>query len=54
MIKGLREVGFDQVLSFETAPVLTAFPEEMKGQVLRLIAETGNYFRKKIENGSNH
>ena len=54
LIKGLREVGFDQVLSFETAPVLTAFPEEMKGQVLRLIAETGNYFRKKIENGSNH
>lgn len=51
LIKGLREVGFDQVLSFETAPVLTAFPEEMKGQVLRLIAETGKYFQKKIENG---
>lgn len=51
LIKGLREVGFDQVLSFETAPVLTAFPEEMKGQVLRLIAETGKYFQKKIEDG---
>ena len=51
LIKGLREVGFDQVLSFETAPVLTAFPEEMKGQVLRLIAETGKYFQRKIEDG---
>ena len=49
-IRGLRKIGFDQVLSFETAPVLTAFPQELKAQVLTLIAQIGAYFAKKIEN----
>ena len=43
-IRGLRNIGFDKVLSFETAPVLTSFPEEMKGEALRLIAKIGTYF----------
>ena len=49
-IRGLRKIGFDQVLSFETAPVLTAFPQELKAQALTLIAQSGAYFAKKIEN----
>ena len=47
-IRGLKRIRFDSVLSFETAPVLTAFPEEMKEQVLRFIAWTGEYFSECI------
>lgn len=45
-IKGLKRIHFDRVLSFETAPVLSSFPQEMKEQVLRFIADTGGYFCK--------
>lgn len=48
-LTGLHRIHFDQVLSFETAPVLTAFPEEMKGEALRFIAQIGKYFASKIE-----
>ncbi len=47
-IRGLKRIRFDSVLSFETAPVLKAFPEEMKEQVLRFIAWTGEYFSECI------
>lgn len=43
-INGLRKIGFNGVLSFETAPVLTAFPDVMKSDVLRLIADIGTFF----------
>lgn len=43
-VNGLRKIRFDKVLSFETAPVLTAFPEEMKAKTLRFIADIGEYF----------
>lgn len=46
-LRGLHTVGFDRVLSFETAPVLTAFPNEMKQDVLAFIAEIGRYFAEK-------
>ena len=48
-IRGLRNIKFDKVLSFETAPVLTAFPEVMKQDVLGFIANIGRYFSEKIE-----
>lgn len=48
-VKGLRNIGFDKVLSFETAPVLTTFPQIMKPQVLSFIAGIGDYFRIEIE-----
>ena len=48
-IRGLRNVKFDKVLSFETAPVLTAFPEVMKQDVLSFIANIGRYFAEKVE-----
>lgn len=48
-IRGLREINFEGVLSFETAPVLSAFPEEMKEDALAFIARVGAYFGKKLE-----
>lgn len=43
-VKGLKSIGYKGVLSFETAPVLTAFPNVMKADVLRFIANIGRYF----------
>ena len=48
-IKGLRNIQFSGVLSFETAPVLSAFPDEMKETVLHFIAQIGQYFKERIE-----
>lgn len=45
-IRGLKKIRFDKVLNFETAPVLEAFPEEMKEDALVFIAKTGEYFGK--------
>ena len=50
ILRGLKETGFEGVLSFETAPVLDCFPPELKEDVLKLIARTGMYFRSRIEN----
>ena len=46
---GLRGIHFDQVLSFETAPVLDSFPGEMREEVLGFIARIGGYFAGKVE-----
>lgn len=48
-IAGLKAIKYDQVLSFETAPVLSAFPDRMKRETLRFIAEIGNFFVGEIE-----
>ena len=48
-IRGLKKIQFDKVLSFETAPVLSAFPKVMKADVLRFIAQIGNYFAGEIQ-----
>lgn len=47
-IRGLRAIDFDGVLSFETAPVLTAFPEELKRDTLGFICRVGKYLQKEI------
>ena len=47
-IRGLGNIHFDKALSFETAPVLTAFPEPMKRDVLGFIADIGTYFAGEI------
>ena len=47
-IRGLIAIGYQGVLSFETAPVLTAFPEELKKDVLKLIVRVGEYFGRRI------
>ncbi len=43
-VRGLSRAGYSGTLSFETAPVLTAFPEVLKEEVLRLIASIGGCF----------
>jgi len=48
-IRGLRNIKFDKVLSFETAPVLTSFPDVMKQDTLGFIARIGQYFASEIE-----
>ena len=48
-IRGLKRIRFDKVLSFETAPVLNSFPEEMKQDALGFIAKIGQYFADRIE-----
>ena len=47
-INGLRRIKFDKVLSFETSPVLKAFPDTMKGETLEFIAKIGRYFSTAI------
>lgn len=45
-IRGLKAIDFKGALSFETAPVLTAFPEAMKEDVLGFIARIGRHFSR--------
>ncbi len=48
-IRALKAVGFDKVLSFETAPVLRSFPPELRVDALHMIAQIGRYFVEKLE-----
>lgn len=47
-IRGLKQIRFQGTLSFETAPVLSAFPEVMKQDALAFIARIGEYFAGEI------
>lgn len=47
-IRGLRDIKYNGVLSFETAPVLTTFPDIMKQEALGFIANIGRYFADEI------
>ncbi len=47
-VRGLGRIGFDGTLSFETAPVLSSFPEEMKPDALAFIARIGSYFTEHL------
>lgn len=47
-IRGLQNVKFDGTLSFETAPVLSAFPGELKQEALGFIAKIGKFFIQKL------
>ena len=48
-IRGLKKIGYEGVLNFETGPALTAFPDELKGDTLKFIAKIGRYFVGQIE-----
>lgn len=50
-LTGLRRIKYEGVISFETAPVLAAFPEEMKEDALNFIARIGKHFSEKTEKG---
>ena len=47
-IRGLRAAQFDGVLSFETTPVLSSFPSQLRREALELIARIGKYFMAQI------
>ncbi len=49
---GLKEIGYRGVLSFETFGALKCFPVELQDSVLRLIADIGRYWMKKLEEGT--
>lgn len=49
-IRGLKAIKYDKVLSFEMAPVLTAFPDVMKQETLSFIAHIGEYFKGELLN----
>lgn len=48
-IKGLKEIEFDGVINFEASSVVSAFPDEMKVDVLEFLVKIGKYFVSKIE-----
>lgn len=48
-IRGLKAIDYEGTLSFETAPVLTTFPDEMKFDTLCFIQKIGECMAKKIE-----
>lgn len=50
-IRGLKRINYNGVLSFETAPVLSSFPEEMKEDALAFIAKIGRYLGNEIQAG---
>lgn len=48
-IAGLRDIGYEGNLSFETYRVTCLFPKAVEKEVLLLITAIGRYFRKRIE-----
>lgn len=48
-VRGLKNIGYSGVLSFETAPVLDSFPAALHEDALKLIAGCGKYFAGRIE-----
>ncbi len=48
-LNGLKRINYSHVLSFETAPVLSTFPDKMKEAVLEFIHSIGVYMKHEIE-----
>lgn len=48
--KGLKDIGFDGTLSFETFPCVNSFPKGMTKSVLKAIHGIGEYMAECIEN----
>ena len=47
-LRGLKEVGYEGPISFETFRVLKQMPDELQDKVLQLIAGIGTYFKRTI------
>ncbi len=48
-LRGLREIRFPGVLSFETGPALNAFPPSLHAETLRFIARIGRYLAQRLD-----
>lgn len=53
-IKGLGKIQFNKVLSFETAPALSAFPIEMRQEALGFIAAIGKFMAGAVQKTGNY
>ena len=47
-LRGLKNIGFDGVLSFETGPALKSFPNELKVETFCFISHIGRYFQTRL------
>lgn len=48
MLQGLREIGYEGNLSFETFRACDAMPKEVEPEVLKLTSAIGRYFRSQL------
>ena len=48
-LKGMKEIGYKGVLSFETNHCMEVFPLELHASTLKFIADIGRYFSGRIE-----
>lgn len=48
-VEGLKEIGYNRTLSFETFNALRVFDQELAPDVLKLIAKTGKMFARRLE-----
>jgi len=48
MIRGLKEIGYEGPLCFESAHGVEVLPEEARTEGFRLVSAIGRYFRKRI------
>lgn len=46
--KGLRDIGYQGNLSFETCGALNLYPAELRESVLKLLGDTAEYFAEKV------
>ena len=49
VLRGLKEIGYQGTLSFETFPAMNSFPYGVSGQVLKTIYDIGAYMAKQID-----
>ena len=47
-LRGLRAIHYEGTLNFETAPVLTAFPDALQASALRVLADIGRDWAEEI------
>jgi Xylose isomerase-like TIM barrel. len=48
-VRGMREIGFKDTLSFAADSSISCFPSSMRFSVLKIIAETGRFMAEQIE-----
>lgn len=48
-LRGLRAIHYEGTLNFETAPVLTAFPDALQASALHVLADIGRYWAAEIQ-----
>ena len=49
VLQALREVGYKDDLNFEAGNAISRYPMEMSDVCVRLLARTGEYFRKRVQ-----